>query len=1075
MASSSPASFKSQAHELSDQDLRSQVPFQTQVPYDRSPTGVREDRRLPPSSNVTPQYQPRSGAANFTSQNLRPSTPKDDGLDRQEPSDAQRQHQSPPSRVGAPERIRSLHGSQATGVDDEDESASSDMSIECQPLETNLERSTAVSAVEEGAIGVSNSGDQPFPLVEWIRRIRQETKPEWPTLPLRWARSIPKRQKAILDADDAWYPPLPGRPVRQGTIPIDILTALTRQVDQHVETKANKESHSSNQGLCRDIEQQTSISLPLNLPSSPPLPASVHESDVPWSSSPPSPPRRLLPPDTSPPRPPSNQEQSLANVNGPLRGVGQGNSATGRGGSNASPKTTQSPPKGSSQAESTQSSRSAQQQSKKKNEDSGRPSRITEASSQSQEKSLTSPVRGNPPINSSSGDSRLPETVPRSRPRVQVKHTPYPLKNLLPNRERYLFSDYMPQSSLVAGTYPEATIPNQRMENSPDPESEPSSIPASHSAQVNSPHASTQLASTIPQRPERLLKRTFANVSQDARPAITNPVSYIDRVKNSIPNKSRIGLSEEQPDEGDTRSARKQARHTTVQSPTSSEYRAEEELRVRNKERLIIQGIENRRAFRAPRSTSITIDGVKHVPLRASQALYKDSRTVSKGGVKFIRPSDPRSADEDVRAISVASSTGSRRPAPAVSPSEGEGTSATNLSLHNPSHVQKPSSRATSRRTSVNVAVSAGGLEKSFQRFVHAYPKYTGSLKSFEKALRLLVSLHAKPREPHPSLWDDFVFRMADDYKVYLQECIEEVESALPYQDFYHTRIKQSEHSNGVITEEGLKAATSSTNEVSTALKRASSVLLSHSDVVMVDVDIPNDEPPQVRATRQDVESTQDVQPSRGRGYVTRASSTSGGRKQNKTPSKKLSDNRGNTDKIRKRRSMPWSSIKSIPNKDALQIQQVEVLIPSGKQNHAATAVEQWLSRPAGACSPEIELSQIQNPEPEVVAVPTSTAGLPKSTRKRVSDLFHVEEPEPLGLHLPTYLASPKDRPAKITNNQSPDPLPSITASDILSQAERPVTPFTLFARNFANLQSEKSFRSLPGNKKRLPINLHDW
>lgn len=1056
MASSSPVSFKSQAHNhspipVSDQGFQSQVPFYTQLPYDRSPSEARKGQKLSPVSKPTPKCLPRTSKVNTRSQDLHTSRPRSNASSGKDFSDAQDLYESLPCRANVSDnRPATVPGE----VEDEDEVTSSHESIECAPLGTNCGRLHAESPVENDAVDLPMPTKQPFPLVEWIRRIREEdSKSEWPTLPLKWSSSVSKQQRKILDDEDAWYPPLPGRPVRQGTIPIDILKELTLQVDQDAERKANEELKHSLPHPSRTSDQQPTVSQPQHLPSSPPSPSSIDETAVPWSSSPPyphPPPRRQLPPDTSPLRPASNREQQFTAANKTPRQTSQDIPLVSKTSSNTFRKAAQSPSSGTDRIRSTQNSVPAQREGGKEAKNTNRASRIadTEIGTHSQKKPQTSPLREDLPLTSSGRTSRLPGTVPRSRPKIQVKDTPYPAKSLTRDRERFFTDGCIPESSLVPATYPEVAMAHQRAANSPERES--SSLPHSQPARMTVPQAATQPIQTRSPRAERPLKRTFDKVDQEAHTVVAQPMSSHGHDDGSKPKSADNGQPERQPDEVDTRTTQLQSSQAEVRSPTTSEYKAEEELRLRNKELFDQKRMENRRAFRASISTSATRDGVK-----------------------YDLTSAPKIVDENTRAISAApSSPKSHGPTLAGSRSEGE-TSSTNLSLHETARPTKSSSHTTPQQTSVQAPVNTGGVQELFQSFVRAYPDYPGSLKSFGSALRLLVKLRSKPRDPHPSLWDDFVYRMADDYKAYLQECIDETESALAYPDFYYARVKQPKHRSGIITEEGVKIATSSTTKASTPLKRTSSNLPSHDDVIMVDANTPKSQLSRVHATRPTVDTVQDLQPPRDHKPPSRAAPTPAMQEPNKVPSNKSSIGRGHTNKTTKRQSMPWSTNKSNkPLTDTVMLQTQKILASSGEQTDSTAAVEQWLSRPAGTCSPEIELTQIQAPDQNITIAPSHKSSLPKVAAKKVADP-RVQDPDFSRLRSLGYLATQKTTPAQNTTHQSPDPQPSVTASEITAaQAERPVTPFTMFARNFANLQSEKELR---GGKKKLPINVYKW
>lgn len=108
--------------------------------------------------------------------------------------------------------------------------------------------------------------------------------------------------------------------------------------------------------------------------------------------------------------------------------------------------------------------------------------------------------------------------------------------------------------------------------------------------------------------------------------------------------------------------------------------------------------------------------------------------------------------------------------------------------------------RYTARSDSNNDGDRRLNLSSVHERFAQTYTSYKGTLKQFTGSVSLLQRLRREGREPHPSLWDDFIFRRHQEYREFLQECMEGDENAIPYEAFYHERIMKPVCMTGVVT-----------------------------------------------------------------------------------------------------------------------------------------------------------------------------------------------------------------------------------------------------------------------------------
>lgn len=96
-------------------------------------------------------------------------------------------------------------------------------------------------------------------------------------------------------------------------------------------------------------------------------------------------------------------------------------------------------------------------------------------------------------------------------------------------------------------------------------------------------------------------------------------------------------------------------------------------------------------------------------------------------------------------------------------------------------------------------------LQQVHRKFTTTYPQYTGSAVCFRKSLELLYSLKDQPREPHPSLWDDFVFRHAQEYlQTYIQDCQAQSKQPVLFAEYYYSHVRRPEYKEGVLAAEEL-------------------------------------------------------------------------------------------------------------------------------------------------------------------------------------------------------------------------------------------------------------------------------
>lgn len=81
--------------------------------------------------------------------------------------------------------------------------------------------------------------------------------------------------------------------------------------------------------------------------------------------------------------------------------------------------------------------------------------------------------------------------------------------------------------------------------------------------------------------------------------------------------------------------------------------------------------------------------------------------------------------------------------------------------------------------------------QKIYDTYKATYPEYHGDSVQFQKACKHLSVLRREGKAPHPSLWDDFIFRRHHDYREYLLEVTAACEDAIPYLQYYMEHVEK--------------------------------------------------------------------------------------------------------------------------------------------------------------------------------------------------------------------------------------------------------------------------------------------
>lgn len=113
-----------------------------------------------------------------------------------------------------------------------------------------------------------------------------------------------------------------------------------------------------------------------------------------------------------------------------------------------------------------------------------------------------------------------------------------------------------------------------------------------------------------------------------------------------------------------------------------------------------------------------------------------------------------------------------------------------------PRHTTPGTSLFSCALPKVEIDVDGGSRSHSRRQNVYdsyrvAYPDYEGDALQFHKACKQIRALHRDGKAPHPSLWDDFIFRRHHDYRDYLLHVTRACEDALPYLQYYTEQVER--------------------------------------------------------------------------------------------------------------------------------------------------------------------------------------------------------------------------------------------------------------------------------------------
>ncbi|KAK5097455.1 hypothetical protein LTS08_006867 [Lithohypha guttulata] len=848
---------------------------------------------------------------------------------------------------------------------------SSDQSIECQPIFQAQEQDPA--AATNSTSSAQHHLQGPFTLLDWIRKIRSEPPKRYPSVPLRWAKSIPKRQREILDRDETWVPPLAGLSARPGTLPADILDNLVKEANQAVPVVASVDVQPTQVQTLRDVPDSTQASS-----DSTGSPASVESDEetvnpTQWSLSPPERHHRRQ-------SPPLNQHNGRAHC----EPTSAGDTLT---------KSQQfsmhtEPPAVSTRLETTKAA-------------------SADDPSLSQDQSFASYA------SSSSKSVAQAFSRPTSFKRksyVQVKHTPYHPKAATTSGEHISTPKEYPHSTFVGATYPDASLPttteeqhtNQRPTHKQHylrPTVESCTSYSSQPLAVHTPRQDREVCHTAQPAAQTVHWQLSADVnrSKDVQSisVTSTPASSIERDASGQPVAKRPKIAYVDPAYAGLDQERILFRRMHRQSTSSRRPTTHQETHQK----------AGNTVKMASRSSP------------APPLLAKHGRA---GGMEAYN--NPNTGTQHHESTAEEHPVSSRQSRPSLP------------SLNNQ---------------------DSGSV---FTRYKHVYKTYPGDEKCFMQTLRTLLKLRSAQREPHPYLWDDFVYRYAGEYKAYVQRRLDDNENVVAYQDYYHTDVRGPERSKGIVTENVLDLLESGHFTAKPGCRSTSSrpsySISSKNDENNVAVRFSTDSPLEVHRADSDIDQPEpgpteerSLEADKAPANSPLTSAGPGGREQQHSSAHATVIVDANHEK--KRRILPWKSTSEKQPTSSPMRPAVDPEAPSRIELTSSSKVQKWLlsSREDGAASPGLQPVQLSQDRMETMTdtendVRRSDGHARVQVRPRIA-ANTVTAPE----HPPTLVSS------------------AATQSSV----------FEKFTDAYARLPEERNRRLKAAKQSRIPIDVHQW
>lgn len=1059
MTVQSPNSVQSQIltndEAISTLQFVSQLPFQTQVPYE-----VPVLRNQPSITNT--ESEQRSNI-----------------LDELRSVEVAQVNRSPRYSQSNAAKASSNHGKQSdqsevpiskTSLDDsenmqntedhardQDHFPSTNGSLDCRPIQIPLDgkQTTQTQAPTDQRISLLNDlyDNQPFSLYDRIRAIRADTSRRGQKLSAKWARSIPKTQKTILDSEDAWNPPLPGRSYRQGTIPIDILNLVTIRADHEAEEKEQRAKKGRDSVL--DSENNVHAAVSINAPplschslaAEPPADESDDSSEAieasEWASSPPQPKRVQLPPDTSPVR---SREPNI---------LGQNLSSPGESLANATARPKPQFEHGQHEHPKSQQVSTAQviKSSSLDDHNAGSVSQgglATDMPHIELEKLPDSKEVLEQQIVTNISEQQADKQLGK----VQVKHTPYPPKGGLGAKKQLIVTSDIPQSSFVPATFPDTAV-RQRS--------------GSVGASMNKVHSHVSKLRPSSQASDLSVRPAQLSLQQNQRPVSRISEAMLVPVRGSS---IQLASADEQPSklEPQTSAVSNRSAPSFASSSTRKRSRDENDRLQSQSVRYTDPAYEEHDRIRKRQRQDFRQTHSKH------KSKANIDRSIEGTGQQVVEQ-DSNSFENGTRHIEETRNRGNGQLS--VMGSEKD------VSIHQ-STMAPTMSRSLGRNSGFGER-SDMAFASLLTKFKSSYPSYRGTEKSFRSALELLLKFQENHKRFHPYMWDDFVYRFAHDYKSYVQTCLEKDENVLPYEDFYQSKVEEPDRTKRCVTAENLNSILGCDKLIMRRYSKSSSDLtMDMSNIRSMEIT------PECAVTdRAEFEPPNKIKPTQNPPGASIQETPAVQRYQ--SPSIEVF--RG------KRRCLPPAWPNKVINKTSTVVVSVKEqtdLTARDVQNLTSTPepsskVEKWLKRPHGGESPELlpeePPSRVRGKSSELLSrkTPSLSEAQPDRLNNTIIEAISSQSArvDNTNLCLPGYLtpnntvlrsiesSDPTDK--RIPNDHNRISQNVAQVRQRFRKSDLPNTLFLQFEKDYNSLAEEQKSRKAWKKNQSSGINLSNW
>ena len=386
-----------------------------------------------------------------------------------------------------------------------------------------------------------------------------------------------------------------------------------------------------------------------------------------------------------------------------------------------------------------------------------------------------------PPDSSLPSPGVEPDERPAAAPSVELERQsqdPEEMSTRSSRASQYLHSGAVNLSNLTNAV----TATMQRPLSSPRPHQVSNVVTGSHighaatSTDSSNHHMSQKVQVSETPYPGKPYKSGRSNVAIDVQQhpdASYVPSTYLE----GTPRKMQANLNPADPD--------RQSTEPGGASKQSSKRKAVDTSPVATK-RAKLQATDLAAQITDPAYTPVFQD-IREYRRQTLQPLTKDF--AQKGHATFSK-----SGSSDV---STEQSHPSERAVGSKARHSGEGVPQVSTPLTVPS--SRPVSKNGLGTRALSLATGFSGPSQLFERFKATYSDYQGGQTHFDTAIALLTRLRQSRKDPHPSLFDDFIWHHFHSYLPYILS-FDSDDSPLPYGHYYNKYIESPSHLARVIT-----------------------------------------------------------------------------------------------------------------------------------------------------------------------------------------------------------------------------------------------------------------------------------